>query len=254
MRDAEGVAAIGPGSRSAPGVSVVPASTDPGRGRRAPALRTSRVQWMVIRVPRNRWWRRADHRLIATNPPSSWAVPLMKQNRAASVSTMACFFESRPSPRPSPERERGIPLVPGTFSSIIVVLAPYAFKRLGIGEGITVGIGCHPERSEGSGLHAPRSFAAIRMTVIPSPILGCLRPAILSFAKPHPRAHPEWPRSTCVPSLQERNLDGDIRPFPRFAVDCRCASKQLESAGSSAGPKRPSTVLSGWKPTPQSRM
>ena len=39
------------------------------------------------------------------------------------------------------------------------------------GESISVAINCHPERSEGSGSIARRSFAALRMTVIDSPIL-----------------------------------------------------------------------------------
>ena len=80
------------------------------------------------------------------------------------------------------------------------------------------------------------SSSSIIMVLVPpmSKRLGCLRPAILSFAKPHPRAHPELPMSMCVPLLQERNLDGDIRPFPRFTVDRRCASEQLESSASSA--------------------
>ena len=46
-------------------------------------------------------------------------------------------------------------------------------RWLGTGESITVGIDCHPERSEGSPWIRARSFAALRMTVIDSPILGC---------------------------------------------------------------------------------
>ena len=46
-----------------------------------------------------------------------------------------------------------------------------ATPHLRIGESITVVIGGHPERSEGSGLDESRSFVALRMTVIDSPIL-----------------------------------------------------------------------------------
>jgi hypothetical protein len=50
------------------------------------------------------------------------------------------------------------------------------FCQLRIGESIiTVGIDCHPERSEGSGQDARRSFAALRMTVIDSAILDICR-------------------------------------------------------------------------------
>jgi hypothetical protein len=40
--------------------------------------------------------------------------------------------------------------------------------------------------------------------------------------------------SMCVLSPKERNLGREIRPFPRFTVDRRCASEQLESSASSA--------------------
>jgi diamine N-acetyltransferase len=54
------------------------------------------------------------------------------------------------------------------------VPAPHFFFHdvsLRTGESITVGTDCHPEHSEGSGPDARISFAALRMTVVDSPIL-----------------------------------------------------------------------------------
>ena len=68
---------------------------------------------------------------------------------------------------------RGVSAFPGRCPGNAFEFGPFGATRVPLrtGESISVAINCHPERSEGSGSIARRSFAALRMTVIDSPIL-----------------------------------------------------------------------------------